>query len=199
MSVVEQVAAPPEDALAARRSLRAQIARLERELAAILVSAYPPIALAAREDPAAEARARGARGAHRGPAAPIHGARRGPAAPIHGARLGPAAPACGARAQPRLLGLAELERTRDRLAARLAAAERQAADQAGRQAEARARLHAMLADPPAHRGAAIANADLGLPGCTRYRVVPRLGPIGLLTGWWRVKISSGCPLPSAAP
>jgi hypothetical protein len=159
MSAVEQLAAPPEDALAARRSLRAQIARLERELAAVLVSAYPTIALAARE----EERAR----------------------------------SVGAR--PRLLDLAELERARDKLAARLTTVQRRAADQAGRQAAARARLHAMLADPPAHKGATLGNADLGLPGCTCYRVVPRLGPVGLLTGWWRVKISSGCPLPSRRP
>jgi hypothetical protein len=51
----------------------------------------------------------------------------------------------------------------------------------------------MLADPPAHKGERMANRELGLPGCTTYAVLPRLGPVGLLTGWWRVKISSGCP------
>jgi hypothetical protein len=56
----------------------------------------------------------------------------------------------------------------------------------------------MLADPPAHKGARVSNAELGRPGCTTYRVLPRLGPLGLLANWWRVKISSGCPLPSAA-
>ena len=35
---------------------------------------------------------------------------------------------------------------------------------------------------------------LGVPGCGEYRVVPRLGLIGMLAGWWHVKISSGCPL-----
>ena len=51
----------------------------------------------------------------------------------------------------------------------------------------------MYADPPAHKGAQISNAELGLPGCTVYAVRPRLGPVGLLTGWWRVTVSSGCP------
>ena len=51
----------------------------------------------------------------------------------------------------------------------------------------------MLADPPGHKGERIANRELGLPGCTTYAVLPRLGPVGLLTGWWRVKVSSGCP------
>jgi hypothetical protein len=73
---------------------------------------------------------------------------------------------------------------------------RRVAGQADAQAQARARLAAMLADPPAHKGVRIANAELGLPGCTTYAVTPRLGPVGLLTGWWRVKVSSGCPLPT---
>jgi hypothetical protein len=95
---------------------------------------------------------------------------------------------------PRLLSLGELERERDRLADRVARAERVAGEQAGRQAEARARLAAMRADPPAHRWVRVANADLGVPGCTVYHVRPRLGPLGLLMDWWRVKVSSGCPL-----
>ncbi len=146
MPVLERIA--PADAHAARSSLRAQIARLERELAVTLASTYPPIAP---------------------PPAP-------PAA--HG---------------PRLLGLAELERIRDGLAGRVSSAIRATREQSDRQAEARALLAAMLADPPAHKRAVVTNRDLGLPGCTSYRVAPRL-----LSGWWRVKISSGCPLPSAA-
>jgi hypothetical protein len=27
-------------------------------------------------------------------------------------------------------------------------------------------------------------------------VRPRLGLIGMLMGWWQVKLSSGCPLPA---
>ncbi len=136
--------------VAARRTLRDQIARLERELATVLASTYPRVV--APPDPAHRPRA------------------------------------------PRLLDLARLERTRDSLAARLSDVHRRAAEQAERQAAARERLQAMLADPPAHKGERVANPELGLPGCTTYAVLPRLGPVGLLTNWWRVKISSGCPL-----
>ena len=31
-------------------------------------------------------------------------------------------------------------------------------------------------------------------GCGAYQVRPRLGIIGMLMGWWHVKLSSGCPL-----
>jgi hypothetical protein len=93
-----------------------------------------------------------------------------------------------AHAGPRLLTLAELERTRDALAAAVLEALRLAERQRARQAAARARLDAMYADPKAHRGETITNAELGLPGCTRYTVVG-----SLLGRWWRVKVSSGCP------
>jgi hypothetical protein len=102
----------------------------------------------------------------------------------------------GRPSAPRLLSLGELERERDRLVARLAGGEREAAEQAARQARAQALLEAMLADPPAHRWRRVANADLGVPGCTVYQVRPRLGPLGLLLDWWQVKVSSGCPLAS---
>jgi len=52
----------------------------------------------------------------------------------------------------------------------------------------------MYLDPPAHRRVRLVNADLGLPGCTAYEVVPRAGVVGMLAGWWHVKVSSGCPL-----
>ncbi len=139
-----------DGALHARRSLRAQIARLEGELAKITASTYPPIAV-------------------------------GP----DGTR------AEAARRGPRLLDLGALERARDDLAGRVAAADRLRAEQASSQAAARALLHDMLAHPERHKGAVVANADLGLPGCTTYRVVGRL-----LGSWWRVKVCSGCPLPS---
>lgn len=51
----------------------------------------------------------------------------------------------------------------------------------------------MLADPDAHRGVTVTSDDLGEPGCTRWSVRPVLGPLGRLAGWWRVRISSGCP------
>jgi hypothetical protein len=93
---------------------------------------------------------------------------------------------------PRLLDLAALECARDDLAARVSTAHRLRAEQAASQAEASALLERMLANPDRYRGVTITNAELGLPGCTTYRAVPRL-----FSRWWRVKVSSGCPLGSA--
>jgi hypothetical protein len=136
------------DERAARRTLQAQIARLERDHAAVLTAAYP--------------------------------------------RLDPGPP-LSALAGPRLLGLGELERIRDALATRVGMLKQRAAEQEARQADARRELERMLADPPAHRWQRLANADLGLPGCTTYHVRPRAGLLGMLMGWWVVKISGGCP------
>lgn len=143
--------AADRDERAARRALRAQVARLEREAAGIVASAFP--------------------------------------------RLDPGAPP-PSLAGPRLLGLAELERVRDALAERVTDLRAAAAAQAERQAAARAELERMLADPPAHRWRRLSNADLGRPGCTTYHVRPRVGLLGLLMGWWQVKVSGGCPLPA---
>jgi hypothetical protein len=95
---------------------------------------------------------------------------------------------------PRMLSLGELERVRDELAARLSSIDAAVAAQAEQQAASRELLGDMLADPPAHKWTRISNAQLGEPGCKHYHVRPRMGPIGLLLSWWRVKISSGCPL-----
>jgi hypothetical protein len=128
---------------AARRSLRGQIARLERELAHTLATTYPPIA-----------------------------PRSGPIT-HHG---------------PRLLDLGQLEVTRDALAARLSDVRARAAEQAQQQVAARAKLAELYAHPERHPGARVTAAELGLPGCAVYRVRRRV-----LTSWWRVKVSSGCP------
>jgi hypothetical protein len=93
-----------------------------------------------------------------------------------------------ARGGPRLLDLERLEITRDALAARVADVHRRAQRQERAQAEARARLEDMRAHPERHKGQRITAAELGLPGCTVYSVKQRV-----LTGWWRVKVSSGCP------
>jgi hypothetical protein len=95
---------------------------------------------------------------------------------------------------PRMLSLGELERVRDEMAGRLAHVRGDADAQILRQAESRALLERMYADPPAHKWLRISNAQLGEPGCKHFHVRPRLGPIGLLAGWWHVKVSSGCPL-----
>jgi hypothetical protein len=107
-------------------------------------------------------------------------------------RLDPGPPA-SSLAGPRLLSLGELERVRDALAERVAAAGADAEAQQARQEIAARELDAMLTDPPAHRWKRLTNADLGRPGCTTYHVRPRAGLLGMLMGWWVVKISGGCP------
>ena len=107
-------------------------------------------------------------------------------------RLDPGPPV-SSLAGPRLLTLGDLERVRDALATRVAALGAGAEAQQARQAIAGRELEAMLADPPAHRWKRLSNADLGRPGCTTYHVRPRAGLLGMLMGWWVVKISGGCP------
>jgi hypothetical protein len=103
-------------------------------------------------------------------------------------RREPARPGRSASAQagPRLLTLGQLECIRDELADRAAAL---------REHRGPALLEELRRSPERHRWATVTSADLGEPGCTVWRVRPRLGLIGILMGWWRVKVSSGCPLP----
>jgi hypothetical protein len=153
-SAVAPLIAPERDERAARRSLRVQIDKLERELADAFVTAFP----------------------------------------MGGLDEEPARP-CGA---PRLLDLGELERVRDKLAARVQAARASIAERADLQAANRVRLERMLLDPGRYRFVRIANREIGEPGCGVWHVRPRLGLIGMLMGWWEVKLSSGCPLATAA-
>ena len=94
---------------------------------------------------------------------------------------------------PRLLDLGDLERVRDDLAARLSTARAAARGGAVARERARVRLERMLLDPGAHRFERVAQAELGNGGCGVWQVRPRLGPLGMLMGWWRVTLSSGCP------
>ena len=136
---------------AARRSLRSQIVKLERELADAFLTAAPMGGL-------------------------------------------DAAPAAGASA-PRLLDLGELELVRDALAERLHAARSLIGERAEAQEAARVHLERMLLEPGKYRFYRITREQLGEPGCGAFHVRPRLGLIGMLMGWWQVKLSSGCPLP----
>jgi len=98
-----------------------------------------------------------------------------------------------ASAGPHVLDLGELERTRDELADRLAAA-RAELHRRGEHAErARARLERMRLAPGRHRFARVTRAELGEGRCGVWEVRPRLGLLGMLMGWWEVKLSSGCP------
>jgi hypothetical protein len=141
---------PRDEEGAARRTLRAQVARLERELAALAADVSPRDEICW---------------------------------------------AIGGEAGPRLLGLGELERVRDDLAERLHEVRETLAARAAREAEQRELLERMLRDPARHRFVRVSAADVGEPGCGAWHVRPRLGLIGMLMGWWHVKLSSGCPLP----
>jgi hypothetical protein len=68
------------------------------------------------------------------------------------------------------------------------------AERAEVQAANRLQLERMLLEPGKHPFASVSCRDLGEPGCGVWQVRPRLGLIGMLMGWWQVKLSSGCPL-----
>jgi hypothetical protein len=138
------------DELAGRRSLRKQIARLERELSDAFVTTFD----------------------------------------MGGVGFG----ATTSQRIARVLDLGELERVRDELAERLHDARLTISRQADVQEANRLRLEQMLLEPGKHRFARIANSDLGEGGCGVWQVRPRLGLVGMLMGWWEVKLSSGCPL-----
>ena len=140
---------PDVDEAAARRSLRAQIAHLERELAALFTSAYPR-----QEQLDLHVRAPGG---------------------------------------PRVLGVGELEALRDDLATRLAEGRCTLRDRGYVERRNRDRIEEMLVEPQRFKWVRISNDDIGEPGCKHWHSRPRLGLIGMLMGWWRVKISSGCP------
>lgn len=142
------VARVPERERAARATLRAQLARMERRLSTLLVGGFPHVT------------------------------------PMVSA---------GVRGAPMLLGLAELERSRDELAARIAAVERQLAERSALERRSHELLRRALAEPRRYKFLRIAVADLGLGTCGAWEVRPRLGPIGMIAGWWQVKLSSGCP------
>lgn len=108
-------------------------------------------------------------------------------------------PGGAAHRGPRVLGLGELEALRDELALRLDDARASLAELGARQEAARERLERMLREPGRHKFARVANAELGEPGCGVWQVRPRLGLLGMLAGWWEVRLSSGCPLGRGHP
>lgn len=138
------------DELLARRELRRQIGRLERELAGLLAESFGRVRLDHQVDPLA--------------------------------------------GEPRVLDLGELERLRDELAERVGEARRRLAEQDRCEAANRELLRKMLASPADYKWVQISRDDVGEPGCGHWHSRPRLGPIGMLMGWWRVRVSSGCPL-----
>jgi DNA-binding transcriptional regulator YhcF (GntR family) len=95
--------------------------------------------------------------------------------------------------KPRVADVAELERTRDRLLDQLAEVRDRQARGARRQQRAREHIEEMTRNPEGHKWEWVSNDDVGEPGCKTWHVTPRYGPVGALMGWWRVKVSSGCP------
>ena len=95
---------------------------------------------------------------------------------------------------PRVLDLGELERLRDALADRVAEARLTLAERARVETDNRELLRRMIDSPAEFKWVRVSRADVGEPGCGAWHSRPLLGPIGMLMGWWRVKVSSGCPL-----
>src|SRR5690348_17282698 len=150
--VPQEISSPVVDGgeRAARRALRSQIERLERELSDAFVTAF---SMGGLDQVAGQS-----------------------------------------RRHARLLDLGELEHVRDDLVERVSAARAWISKRADQQAASRLALEQMLLEPGKHRFERVACSDLGQPGCGAWEVRPRMGLIGMLMGWWQVKLSSGCPL-----
>src|ERR1700761_7462242 len=99
----------------------------------------------------------------------------------------------GAAGPPRVLDLGDLEEVRDALAGRIAEARGALAERGAVETANRELLDQLLAAPERFHWLRISRADVGLPGCGHWHSRPVLGPLGMLMGWWRVKVSSGCP------
>jgi hypothetical protein len=100
---------------------------------------------------------------------------------------------------PRLLGIGELEVVRDRLLARIADVRGILEDRLYVEERNRELLERVIAEPERYHWVRISNEDIGEPGCRHFHSRPRWGVLGMLMGWWRVKISSGCPLARCKP
>lgn len=98
------------------------------------------------------------------------------------------------RGGPRILPFSELEELRDDLADRLQDARKCLSDRTYVEEKNRVLIEQMMLEPAKHKWVRVTHQDLGLPGCKSWHVRPRLGIIGMMAGWWHVKISSGCPL-----
>jgi hypothetical protein len=102
--------------------------------------------------------------------------------------------AVAGRGGPRLLSLAELEELRDELATRVQQTRRKLSERTYNEEQYRCLIEEMLLDPEQHKWVRVSNEDIGERGCKHWHVRPRWSFIGMLMGWWRVVISSGCPL-----
>ena len=94
---------------------------------------------------------------------------------------------------PRLLSMGELEALRDDLVATLSAERGALADRTLAEDQGRRLREELMLDPAAHGGARVRNADIAEGGCGEVRSEPVCALLGMLMGWWRVIVSSGCP------
>ena len=101
-------------------------------------------------------------------------------------------------ARAAVAGVAELAAIRDALLRRSSPLRARRRRPGPRASAARVEVRdAMVADPAGHRWEVVSAAETGEQGCTTWEVGPRLGPLGALMNWWRVKVSGGCPLAAA--
>jgi hypothetical protein len=106
----------------------------------------------------------------------------------------PPAPTAGRPSAPRLLDLGALERVRDELVARTQQLRARVQERDERERRAREQLERMRLEPGRYKFARLPVRELGQGVCGVWEVRPRLGLIGMLAGWWELKLSSGCPL-----
>jgi hypothetical protein len=97
---------------------------------------------------------------------------------------------------PRVLGVADLESVRDALAGRLQSARAELAARVDVEEHNRVLIEEMIAAPERHRWIRVSNEDIGERGCRHWHSRPRWGLLGMVLNWWRVRLSSGCPLAS---
>jgi hypothetical protein len=95
---------------------------------------------------------------------------------------------------PRLLSVDELEVIRDGLATRISEVRGRLHQHAEAEERSRLLIDEMTADPAAFKWLRVSNEHIGEPGCRHWHSRPRWGVLGMLMGWWRVRVSSGCPL-----
>jgi hypothetical protein len=94
---------------------------------------------------------------------------------------------------PRVLGTEELEQVRDRLVVRLQLARGEFEAIAYSEERYRELIEQMLAAPEDYKWLRVSRDDIGEHGCGHWHSRPKWGVLGMLMGWWRVRISSGCP------
>lgn len=94
---------------------------------------------------------------------------------------------------PRVLSVDELERLRDSLASRVGEVKTHLGEYSRAEELNRGLIERMTDDPESHKWVRVSNEDIGERGCRHWHARPRWGVLGMLLGWWRVKVSSGCP------